>query len=75
MYSLVIEIAILVNSTVLLEIIIPALGFNTANVLELIVEADPIKIYVIINNIFFLFKLLYFFQYSLSILSDFKKFL
>ena len=44
MYSLVIKIAILVISAVLLEITIPALGFNTANVFELIFEADPIKI-------------------------------
>ena len=43
MYSLVIKIAILVNSAVLLPILIPALGFNTANVLGLIVESDPIK--------------------------------
>ena len=52
-YSLVIKIAILINSAVLLEILIPALRFITANVLELIAEADPIKISVLINNTFF----------------------
>ena len=51
MYSLVIKIAILVNSAVLLEDKLPALGINTANVL---VEADPIKNSATINKIFFL---------------------
>ena len=60
MYSLVIKIAKLVNRAVLLEIIIPALMCINANVLELIVEADPIKNSVIISNTLFLFKLLYF---------------
>ena len=59
--SFVINIATDVNIAVELDIIIPALGFNIANVLELIVEADPNKISVIINKTFFLFKDLYFF--------------
>ena len=53
MHSLVIKIAILVKKAVLLEKTIPALGFNIAYVLELIVEADPIKISVKIIKIFF----------------------
>ena len=57
MYSLTIKIAILVNSAVLVEIIRPALGFVTANILEYIVEEDSIKTSVIINIAFFLFKL------------------
>ena len=74
MYSSVIKIALLVSTAVLLEIITPALGFNIANEEELFVETDPIKISVIINVTFFLFKLLEtFFYYSLSILSLFKK--
>ena len=56
-----IRIAILVNRAVLLEITMPALGFIFASVLELIVDANPIKFLLIINKIFFLFKLLYFF--------------
>ena len=36
---------------------IPALGFNTANVHHLIVEADLEKISVISSNIFFLVEL------------------
>ena len=47
------EIAIEVNRAVELDITIPALGYNIDKVLELIVEADPIKISVIIYNIFF----------------------
>ena len=60
-YSLVINIAILVNRAVLLEIIIPAPGLIKPIVEELIIEAEPFKISVIINNTFFLFKFLYFF--------------
>ena len=75
MCSLVIKIAILVHRAVVIEIIIPALRFNIADVLELIVEADPIKNPVITSNTFFLFKLLYFFfQNLLSILRDFNIF-
>ena len=44
MFPLVTKIAPLVNSAQLLEIIIPALGFITANKLELIVEANPMRI-------------------------------
>ena len=60
-YSLVINIAILVTKAVLLEIIIPAPGLIKPIVDELTVKADPTSISVIINNIFFLFKLLHFF--------------
>ena len=56
MYSLVIKIAILVNKAVLLEIILPAPGLIRPIVEELTVEADPIKISVIISNTFFLYK-------------------
>ena len=51
MYSIVIDVAILVNRAALLDIIILKLRFKNANVLQLIVEADPIEISVIINNI------------------------
>ena len=44
MDSLVIKIAILVKSAVLLELMLPALGFNTAKVHDLIVEAVLKKI-------------------------------
>ena len=57
MYSLVIKIAILVKSAVLLEIMVPALGFNTANVHDFFVEADLKKVSVISKNFFFLVKL------------------
>ena len=60
MYSLVVKIAILVNSAVLLEIIIPALGCYTANVLDFFVEADPVNFFFE-KKTFFLFKLLCFF--------------
>ena len=74
-FSLLINKAILVNRSVLLEIIIPAPGLIKPIVEELIVEAKPINISVINISIFFLFKLLFFFFYlSLSILSDFKIF-
>ena len=55
MYSFVIKIAIDVNRAVELDFIIAAVGFNIAIVLELVFEADPIKISVINNNIFFFF--------------------
>ena len=75
MLSLVIKIAKQVNRAVLLEIIKPALGFSTAKVVELIVEANPNKVSMRNNNTFCLFKPLYFFLYSsLSILSDFSIF-
>ena len=53
MYSFVIKIAILVNKAVLLEIIIPAAGLINPNVEELIADPDPIRISLIINNVFF----------------------
>ena len=51
----------LVNRAVLIEIAIPAIGFNIAVVLELIVEADPIKIPVISKNTSCLFQDISFF--------------
>ena len=58
--SLVIIMAILVNTAVLDEITIPALGL-TKTIVELpIAEPVPTSISVIISNIFFFFKLLYF---------------
>ena len=72
---LVIEIAILVNKDVLDEIIIPAPGLIKPIVELPNADPDPIKISVIYNNIFFLFKFLYFFlYYSLSILRLFYRF-
>ena len=62
MFSSLIKIAIEVNRSVLDDIIMPAIGINIANVFEIIVEADPKKISVIIINIFFLFKDFYFFS-------------
>ena len=59
--SLVIKIAIIVNKAVLLEIIIPAPGLIQSIVELPIADPDPIKISVIFNNFFFLFKLVYFF--------------
>ena len=53
MYSLVIQLAILVNRAVLLELIIPAPGLIKPIVEELTVEADPINISVIVIKIFF----------------------
>ena len=54
---------------------IPMLGFTNDIVDVGIVDPDATKISVIINNTFFLFKLLYFFFYfSLSALSDFSIF-
>ena len=65
---------IYVIRAVLDGITIPTLGFNNANVLELMLGADPIKISVIVNEIF-LFKLLYFFlNYSLSISRAYRRF-
>ena len=61
MYSFVIKIAILVNKAVLLETIIPAPGLINPNVEVLIGDLDPIKLSIIINSIFFLFKISYFF--------------
>ena len=51
-----IKIAIDVKRAVLDDIIMPALGFNIAKVLKLIVEAFPNKILVIIFKILFLFN-------------------
>ena len=53
MYSVVIKIAIEVNRAVELVTMIAALGFNIANVLELVVKADPNENSVIYNNTFF----------------------
>ena len=61
MYSFVINIAIDVNKAVLDEIIILAPGLIKP-ILELpIADHNPIKILVIINITFFLFKFFYFF--------------
>ena len=60
MNSLVINIAINVIGAVLLGRRKPALAFNIANVLQLFVAADPVKISVVINNTSFLFKFLFF---------------
>ena len=68
-YSFVIGIARDVNRAVLDEITIPAPGLIKA--IEKLPTADeaPTRISVIISNIFFLFKFLYFFSYySLSLL-------
>ena len=54
-----IRIAILVNEAEELVITIPMLGFIIDIVVVLTADPDPIEISVIINNIFFLFKLLY----------------
>ena len=56
MYSLVFNTAVLVNKAVLLGIIILATGLIKPTVKLLIVKAGPIKISLIINNAFFLFK-------------------
>ena len=60
MYLFVIKIAIAVNNDAELVIIIPALGFNTANVLELFVETGPNKSSVTYKNTFFFFEDFYF---------------
>ena len=73
--SLVIKIAKDVNKAVQLVITIPMLGFKIDIVEVPVADSDPIKISVIKNNTFFLFKLLYFFlKFSLSILSEFNIF-
>ena len=54
MYSFVIKIAILVNSFVVLEKILPAPGLIKPIVDEPTAEADPTSISVIINSIFFI---------------------
>ena len=70
-----INIAIEVNKAVLDEIIMPKPGLIKPIVEDPFADPDPIEISEIINNIFFLFKDLYFFlYYSLSILSDFNIF-
>ena len=75
MYSLVIKIAILVTKVLLLVIFIPAPRLIKPIVEVPTPEALPTRISVMINKIFFLFKLLYFFlYYSLSILRDFNLF-
>ena len=61
MYLLVIKIAILLNKAVLLEIILPAPGLIKPNVEVLIADPDPIKTWVISNNIFPSFSDFYFF--------------
>ena len=61
MPSFEINIAILVNKAVLDSLKIPTLGLIIDNVELVIVLPDPIRISVIINNTFFLFKHLYLF--------------
>ena len=61
MYSIVIKIAIPVNEAVEEINTIPMLGLTNDIVEVLTANHDPIKISVIINNIFFLFKILYLF--------------
>ena len=75
-YSFAIKIARDVSKAVDEVNTIPTLGFINDIVDAEIADPDPIKISVIINKTFFLFKLLYFFlSYSLSILNDFNIFL
>ena len=65
----------LVNKAVLNEITIPAPGLIKAIDELLTADSAPTRISVIINNIFSLFKLLYFFlTNSLSSLRDFNIF-
>ena len=67
-YSLVINIAILVNKAVIDEITIPAPGLIKPIVKLPITEPDPIKKSVTIHKTFFLIQDFYFFlQNSLSI--------
>ena len=61
-YSLVIKIAILVNKSVLLEIIKPAPGLIKLIVNEPTAAAEPNNISVIINNIYFLMVYISFFN-------------
>ena len=64
-----------VDRAVLLEITTPPLGFIKPIVEVPFADPDPIKISVIINNIFFSFNDLYFFFIdSLSFLRDFNIF-
>ena len=74
MYSFVIKIAIDVKRAMELDIIRPTLGLTIDSVLDVIVEADPNKMSVIIKSSFFLFKLYFFLKNSLSILSLFEIF-
>ena len=60
MYSLVIKTETKVIKAALDDITTPELGFSITNILGINVEQHPFKISVIINNTFFLFKLLYF---------------
>ena len=60
MYSFVIMIAMDVNRAELLVKTTPMLGFINDIVLVEIADPDPTKISVIISNIFFLFKFLFF---------------
>ena len=69
MYSFVIKIGILVKRAVLHEIILPAPGLINPIVELPIADPDPIKISVIINNIFFLFTLL---QFSILLIINLK---
>ena len=75
MYSLVIKIARLDKKAVEGVNTIPMMGLINEIVEVLTNDPDPIKISVIIDNTFFLFRLLYFFlYYSLSILRLFNIF-
>ena len=75
MYSFVIRIAKDVNKAVLEDITIPALRLSTDSVEEVFVEADPINLSEIFNNIFLFWKdFHFFFHYFLSISSDFNTF-
>ena len=53
MYSFVIKIAVDANRAMELDNVKPAIGFKIGNVLEIILEADPIRISLINNNTFF----------------------
>ena len=64
-YSLVIKVAILVSRALLDDIIIPTPGLINPIAEELIVEADPVSISVIINNIFCFFSDFYIFSYNI----------
>ena len=63
MYSMVIKIATLVNRAVLDEIIIPAPGLINPIVELPVGDPDPIKISVIIKNIFFFVQTFIYFFY------------
>ena len=56
-----IKIAIEVNKAEQLAMGIPTDGLISEKVLDVIADPDPMRISVIINNTFFLFKDLYFF--------------